>query len=131
MVKLFDDDDRKCSTCKKTKPVEEFPASSKCCETCVAYRREYNQRKRDERAQIPTKICEICNCKIKLEHWDNHYNLPSHIITRLRKEYRLRIEQAEGKEKKRLEKEMEEKSQEIRDTLIPWYKTEPEKKTDP
>jgi len=56
--------------------------------------------------------------------------LPSHIIERLRREYKPKIDQAQGKEKKRLEKEFE-KKQEIRDTVIPWYKKEPEEKTNP
>ena len=97
----------------------------------IDYTRLCALERQEERANNPTRMCDLCPCKVKLEHWENHCNLPSHKIERLRREYKPKIEQAQGKEKKRLEKEFEEKTQEIRDAVIPLYKKEPEEKTNP
>lgn len=45
----MEDDIKRCSACKKSKPLEEFSSSSsssKCCNTCVDYRRRYNQKRK-------------------------------------------------------------------------------------
>ena len=46
-ISEMEDDIKRCSACKKSKPLEEFPSSSsKCCNTCVDYRRRYNQKRK-------------------------------------------------------------------------------------
>ena len=98
----MDDDMKKCSTCRKILHLDFFPPSSKCCEKCVAYRIRYNEKKKQERASIPGRFCDLCCNLVKLEHWDNHYNLPSHIIKRLTREYQKnRPSRRKGKNKTR------------------------------
>ena len=79
----------------------------------IDYKRLCALERQEERANNPTRMCDLCPCKVKLEHQENHYNLPSHIIERLRREYKPKIDQAQGKEKKRLEKEFEEKNKKL------------------
>ena len=124
---MEDDAVKKCNKCKKEKFLCFFPNGLKSCDKCVAYRIAYNQKKRDEREAIPRRKCEICQWNVKLEHWENHYNLPSHIIARLKDEYKDRIKEARKQsEKEKLEQELNEKIVEVRNTVKPWYEIERE-----
>ena len=81
-----------------------FPDGLKSCDKCVAYRGAYNQKKKQEREAIPRGKCDICQWDVKLEHWENHCNLPSHIIARLKDENKDRIKEAKEAERKDLNK---------------------------
>ena len=126
---MEDDAVKKCTTCKKTKLLCFFPNGLKSCDKCVAYRLAYQQRKREEREAIPRRKCEICKWDVQLEHWENHYNLPSHIIARLEDEYKDRKKETRKQtEKEKLEQEINEKIVEVRNTEKPWYEIEKEQK---
>ena len=107
------DNTKKCSKCKKAKTLEFFSYGFKLCDKCI----EYKRKKAEEEERLrPTTFCETCGMRIKLYRWEEHIRAKRHQTETLRKEYKVKIKEADETEKELLKNEMNIQIREILDT---------------